>query len=56
MKPLDLGEHHVTLLQHPFASSLIDLPDCIFLKPLRSGVTYAWDIKTTSLSHSTIAT
>lgn len=55
-KTLDLGEHHVTLLRLPFAFSLIYLPGCIFLKPLRTGVTYAWDIKTTSLSHSTIAT
>lgn len=45
MKLLDLGEHHVTLPQRSFASPLIYLPDCIFLKPLRTGVTYAWDIK-----------
>lgn len=45
MKPLGLGEHHVTLLRQSFASSLIYLPDCVSLKPLRTGVTYAWDIK-----------
>lgn len=45
MKPLDLGESHVTLLRQSFASSLIYLPDCVSLKPLRIGVTDAWDIK-----------